>query len=72
MVVGRPQPCQFALHSRAARLAPVPGSRAYGGWGASEWAVNPRVFDLYSDQGEAHRARRATVRDLLGGGHGDA
>jgi len=53
-------------------LKPVPGSRAYGGWGASEWAVNPRAFDQFADQGAAHRARRDAVRALLAGGHDGA
>jgi hypothetical protein len=48
-------------------LAPVPGSRAYGGWGASEWAVNPAVFDRFAAEGEAHRQRRVTVKALLTG-----
>lgn len=53
-------------------LAPVPGSRAYGGWAASEWMVNPQVFDAFASDGEAHRDRRAAVRDLLGGGRSNA
>lgn len=48
-------------------LAPVADSRAYGGWGASDWAINPRVFDLFAAEGEAHRDRRQAVRDLMGG-----
>lgn len=47
-------------------LHPVAESRAYGGWGASEWAVNQRVFDLFAAEGEAHRDRRQAVRDFMG------
>lgn len=47
-------------------LSPIAESRAYGGWGASEWAVNQRVFDLFAAEGEAHRDRRQTVRDFMG------
>lgn len=47
-------------------LAPVPESRAYGGWGASEWAVNPAVFELFAAEGEAHRQRRQALREILG------
>jgi hypothetical protein len=50
-------------------LAPVPGSRAYGGWGASEWAVNPHAFERFAAEGVAHRERRATVRALMTGDH---
>lgn len=47
-------------------LSPIAESRAYGGWGASEWAVNQRVYDLFAAEGEAHRDRRQTVRDFMG------
>ncbi len=46
-------------------LHPVGDSRPYGGWSASEWAINPRAFDLFADEGDAHRARRREVRDLI-------
>lgn len=49
-------------------LSPVPGSRAYGGWGASEWSVNPRVFDQFATEGQALRERRAVVLELFAGG----
>lgn len=49
-------------------LSPVAESRAYGGWGASEWAVNQRVFDLFAAEGEAHRDRRQVVRDFIAAG----
>lgn len=47
-------------------LAPIADSRAYGGWGASDWAINPRVFELFAAEGEAHRVRRRAVRDFMG------
>mgnify|MGYP000208045369 CR=1 FL=1 len=46
-------------------LAPEPDSRAYGGWSASEWHIDARVFDLFAEDGLAHRNRRAAVRSLL-------
>jgi hypothetical protein len=49
-------------------LSPVAESRAYGGWGASEWAVNQRVFVLFAAEGEAHRDRRQVVRDFIAEG----
>lgn len=49
-------------------LAPVPDSRAYGGWGASEWGINPAVFERFAAEGEAHRDRRQAVRELMGAG----
>jgi len=49
-------------------LHPVADSRAYGGWGASAWAVNQRVFDLFAAEGEAHRDRRQAVRDIISEG----
>lgn len=51
----------------AAWLFPIAESRAYGGWGASDWAVNARVFELYAAEGEAHRDRRKAVRDFMAG-----
>lgn len=49
-------------------LYPVTDSRAYGGWGASAWAVNERVFDLFAGEGEAHRDRRQVVREFISEG----
>lgn len=49
-------------------LYPVSDSRAYGGWGASAWLVNERVYDLFAGEGEAHRDRRQTVREFISEG----
>lgn len=46
-------------------LYPVAESRAYGGWGASAWALNTRIFDKFAAVGEAHRDRRQVVREFI-------
>lgn len=42
------------------------GTRGYGGW-PSKYAVHGRVFQMFAREGEQHRARRAAVRDAIGG-----
>ncbi len=42
------------------------GARGYGGW-PSKYAVHARVFEMFAREGEQWRARRAAVRDAIGG-----
>lgn len=49
-------------------LYPDAESRAYGGWSASAWAVDQRVFELFAPEGKAHRERRQVVRDFISEG----
>lgn len=42
------------------------GTRGYGGW-PSKYAVHGLVFQMFAREGEQHRARRAAVRDAIGG-----
>jgi hypothetical protein len=42
------------------------GTRGYGGW-PSKYAVHGRVFQMFAREGEQWRARRAAVRDAIGG-----
>ena len=58
----------IALLEDARWLAPVVDSRPYGGWQASEWIIDARVYDLFAAEGESHRARRAVVREAFLGG----
>ncbi|MCL4748430.1 MAG: DUF3987 domain-containing protein, partial [Burkholderiaceae bacterium] len=53
--------------SDAGWLRAMPDSRAYGGWDASEWAIDLRVYDLFADHGERQRQRRETVRAMFRG-----
>lgn len=47
-------------------LEASPGVRAYGGW-PSKYAVHESVFRVFAREGEQWRARRAAVRDAIGG-----
>lgn len=42
------------------------GARSYGGW-PSKYAVHELVFQMFAREGEQWRARRAAVRELIGG-----
>jgi hypothetical protein len=42
------------------------GARGYGGW-PSKYAVHEKVFQMFAREGEQWRARRAAVRDAIGG-----
>lgn len=42
------------------------GVRGYGGW-PSKYAVHEKVFSMFAREGEQWRARRAAVRDAIGG-----
>lgn len=42
------------------------GARGYGGW-PSKYAVHERVFQMFAREGEQWRARRAAVRESIGG-----
>jgi hypothetical protein len=57
-----------ALHllGDASWLTPIRG-RVYDGRPA-RYAVNPAAFDRFAEEGEAHRQRRALVRERFSGG----
>ncbi len=42
------------------------GARTYGGW-PSKWSVHDQLSRMFSTEGEAWRARRAAVREAIGG-----
>jgi hypothetical protein len=50
-------------------LRPAPGARAYGGWSATSWLLNPGVVTRFAGVGAEHRRVRASVHaSLLGEG----
>src|SRR5690606_26883653 len=51
-------------------LVPDDESRAYGGWPHSRWFVNARAHELFADEGERHKKRRAAIRAALLGDEG--
>jgi hypothetical protein len=53
-------------------LIPDPTSRAYGGWSASRWLVEPAVFTRFAEHGRDQIARREAVRRVLVGAGDEA